>query len=977
MAALALIGLTVLSQVAAQADTPADSYNQLTGIGSTDSAITVDWTNGLLNADNQPIANDTTDPSPNSDRSSANPASPLSFMYKDFKTLQVKVSQTANITHQGITVSWTGGQPSSEGTPATNFLQMMECYGDSANGPSPEGCEYGSEYLLPSTAGAFIGDREGFTCGAGSAPSTADPATGPATFGDPSFGCDPSEPGTETPAHCDPTAGANGTCPKGYYSIPFVPADSASTPIYEQTSLPQYFDQFNTNEIQVAYTGGDGTGERQFETLTANQSPGLGCGETESNGKTRNCWLVIVPRGTYEPNGYHVSPTASGLYSYGRTQVGSTLSAGNWAQRIQIHLNYTPLNTNCPPNVVPDGMVGTQAIYRAVASWQQALNQQANCAKVYSYTATTENEATAQLSTPGSAGLGFTTIPIGSESASPPTLPDIVYAPVAVTALDFGFNINISKKGYLTTPVNLTPRLVAKALTQTYLSDLPNWDKQAEPPLTGPDWAAKNPQNIMADPAFISLNGADLKDSTTNSFAPMLTGDLSADNRRVWQWVDSDADTASWLDGATSTTDPVAANPAYVSDNLGKSASRAFPQSDQDDLLTCIQVASAATCGSKATKPALNIGYLDPVATNFDQAAASVVAASNSGLTRTWDVSAKASDGTSGWFESVGTELPGQTFIYTMADMPTLAAYGLISAALCDPAGKNCTQPSTASVTTALNSATADSAGLEEVNPAKVPSGGYPLVDVVYAAVPTNQSATALSDYANFIAYAIGQGQTTGSAPGDLPAGYLPLTASLKAQAQSAVKKLQALASPSASPSASASATKSARATASGTHPATHSPATHSSTPAPATSASTGPGGVGQSAGPGGSSTQPGVTATATSTAPAGGTTAGPTAAAASPSASSSQAVGSTASASPAPGAAAGGPSTSPPTAELISGTTPRVNVGGVRMMLIIILIIGAAGAIGGSTLKFGSLAQVSRLGQLNRFRLRVSRTRR
>ena len=68
---------------------------------------------------------------------------------------------------------------------------------------------------------------------------------------------------------------------------------------------------------------------------------------------------------------------------------------------------------------------------------------------MYSYTATTENEATTDLA--GSerrrvAGLAFTTIPIGSEAArdglQPPTLPKILYAPVAVTALDFGFNIN-------------------------------------------------------------------------------------------------------------------------------------------------------------------------------------------------------------------------------------------------------------------------------------------------------------------------------------------------------------------------------------------------------------------------------------------------------------------------------------------------------------------------------------------------------
>ena len=99
-------------------------------------------------------------------------------------------------------------------------------------------------------------------------------------------------------------------------------------------------------------------------------------------------------------------------------------------------------------------MVGTQVVYRAVGSWQTALNQAAKCSKVYSFTATTESEATTQLQNAGSAGdgtagLAFTTIPIGSEATrgggTPPTLPTILYAPVAVTAIDFGFNINTGR----------------------------------------------------------------------------------------------------------------------------------------------------------------------------------------------------------------------------------------------------------------------------------------------------------------------------------------------------------------------------------------------------------------------------------------------------------------------------------------------------------------------------------------------------
>ena len=72
----------------------------------------------------------------------------LSFMDSEFKNFQVTVSQTENIGQQGLTVSWTGAEPPPSASPQFDFLQMMECYGDSDSGPSPEGCEFGSAGML-------------------------------------------------------------------------------------------------------------------------------------------------------------------------------------------------------------------------------------------------------------------------------------------------------------------------------------------------------------------------------------------------------------------------------------------------------------------------------------------------------------------------------------------------------------------------------------------------------------------------------------------------------------------------------------------------------------------------------------------------------------------------------------------------------------------------------------------------------------
>jgi hypothetical protein len=956
VAALSLAALVAIGPAPARAASPTDSYNQMTGVGATSSAITVPWTAGLLNAQNQPITTDTTDLSPNSDRAAATATSPLSFMYADFKKLQVTVSQTENITHQGITVSWTGGEQSSPGAPYYNFLQMMECYGDAATGPSPEDCEYGSQGMLgASPPNPYIGDRAGYTC-AGGTPST-DPASTPtAPYGDMSYGCDTYEPGTETPAHCIPTTTtppppANQLCtpPGDYIDIPFVPVDDPTNPLYGQTGvngnggLPQAFDQFNSNEVQAAYTAANGTGERQFETLTAKQSPGLGCGGPETDGSIRSCWLVIVPRGTFEPNGYQVSPNASGLLTYGKFLNSSPLSAGNWAQRIQIHLGYAPLTPDCPITVAPDQMVGTQVVYRAVASWQEALNQAAKCSRVYSYTASTENEATTQVQqvgTGGGAGLAFTTIPIGSEDPrhgkKMPTLPKMVYAPVAVTALDFGFNINLAS--YVTTPVKLTPALVAKAITQVYRSDLPDYDPDIAG-LPGPTWSVANPVSITYDPEFQKLNPEVTALATADPVAPLLVGDQSADNQRVWQWVQSDAATAAWLDGgAPSATDPVQADPDNVATKLGKApASDQFPYG-YTGFLECPQVLAINQCpvtpgtppgGDKYSNTKLKIEAMLQIETNFDQAASTVLAASDSGLRRTWDNSVKSPSGNPGWWEQVGAERAGQTFMWAYNDMPDLAAYGLISAAMCNPSGATCVQPSVANVTAALGSATKDSAGLLQVDPAKVKAGAYPLVDVVYAAVPTNQSATVLNDYADFIAYAAGQGQTTGSAPGDLPPGYLPLTASLKTQAQAVVKQLRALANPPTPTPTPTHTTPTATPTTTPTNTPTGTPTPTQTFPAQST---TTPAGSGLGNTPTYSST-PNPTS-ATSAAPTPTPTTSPS---------------------------AQGPVIIPPTAELVSGTTPRNAVGGIRLTLIIVMIIGVAGGLGGTLLTYGRVPRFTR----------------
>ncbi len=114
-------------------------------------------------------------------------------------------------------------------------------------------------------------------------------------------------------------------------------------------------------------------------------------------------------------------------------------------------------------------------------------------------------------------------------------------------------------------------------------------------------------------------------------------------------------------------------------------------------------------------------------------------------------------------------------------------------------------------------------------NGSKKVRGAYPLTMVIYAMVPTKgipkKKAAKIAQWLDFVA---NQGQRPGYAPGQLPPGYLPLTAKMRAQTladaqlvlaqQGNPSKKKATASKSASsstpsPAASASPTPASTAT--------------------------------------------------------------------------------------------------------------------------------------------------------------------
>jgi hypothetical protein len=143
----------------------------------------------------------------------------------------------------------------------------------------------------------------------------------------------------------------------------------------------------------------------------------------------------------------------------------------------------------------------------------------------------------------------------------------------------------------------------------------------------------------------------------------------------------------------------------------------------------------------------------------------------------------------------------------SVTDSASAAQYGLPTASL-SPSGEDGPNPTFSS--SAPTFVAPDMAGIlageKAMTDASVPGvlqpsvtsqarGAYPLPMLTYAAVtPVVLDPTAKTNYANFIKFAVGPGQTPGLTFGDLPLGYVPLPKALVTQADEAVKAI--LASP-------------------------------------------------------------------------------------------------------------------------------------------------------------------------------------
>jgi hypothetical protein len=657
---------------------------------------------------------------------------------EDFANLKVTVSQTQNLVDQIVRVSWTGGVPTSEVGFQANYLQIMQCWGDDPAGPDRTQCQFGGLTAL------------GSTFDVGFALKRQVPA------------------GFDTQETLKQPAADSG----GQIYVPFWVVGRDKPTGSGAGDINDFFDSQVTNEIPLARTHGDGTGEEFFEIETVTQAAGLGCGEpvtTNGSATGRSCWLVIVPRGTKEVNGSTVTGTGDSRLE------SSPLSQSNWNNKIAIPLGFLPVGQPCPLGAPERHLIGHELAVEAVRSWQPALC--AGGGTLLSYTQLPDDVARSQVPD-GNLVLVDNPIPPDQAPADHP----LVYAPVGLSGLAVAFNINYQPppdappdvqqlNGRRFTSMNLTPRLVAKLLTQSYSRSL----------YVPVDELKHNPIGLLFDPEFLNLNSGykglvDGQQPVPDALVQINGADVTS---QLWSWVISDPAARAFLAGTPDEFGMVI-NPKNKNLSLPTST---FPRNDQ----------SCVTKSSDGINPPVTNCNLDlrPYANDMHDAGRS--ASRGDDLRRQNEFDSTVGQAVS---KKSARQLPGRQGLIAVVDAATASRYGLPTAQLLNAAGKFIA-PTPESLLAGEAAMKPNAvAGVLAPDPGASDPAAYPLTSLSYAVTaPAMLDAAAGKDYAGFLRYAGGPGQQPGLDPGQLPRGMVPLPDPLKAQTLAAATTIETLTS--------------------------------------------------------------------------------------------------------------------------------------------------------------------------------------
>lgn len=679
-----------------------------------------------------------------------------------FPDLAVTVSQTQNLRQQGITVSWTGATghrslPFTSSNGGSWFLQIFQCWGDdptTSTRPDRTTCQYGGTAKYGATRDASRRDE---------------------------YDAIPDEDKAYSVARTSAFEGA-------YTSIPFVSRKGVvvssvttradGTRVRDSTVDVNNNSQFNvntTNEITWAGSGADGTGSLAFEVQTTMQSPALGCGDPVDDAGTvrgAGCWLVVLPR----PDADNGSPiiNQSGLFW------------DSWKHALSVRIGFEPVGSRCAVGAPERQISGSEVVSLAVQSWQPALCRQSG-GSVYSHLTIAESDALVAASTAKDAPLALTTYPTSDANAA------LTYAPIALSGISITFAIDRNPDpfgsvppGYASavnlpfTELKLTPRLLAKLLTNSYWGSLP---PESDHSYLG----GKNPENITKDKEFLAINDPEwgyqslVSPALSDVLVPQGRSDAA---RALWSYITSDPDAAAFLAGEP---DPngMTVNPWYATDAARNKSGAAlelprdnFPKADPVEV-------------APAQQNPINVVTWRPYVNDLDSGAYLTLRGDGQVL-GSWDP-----NGAPAKYTKSGRSLPGFQRVLGVSDAAASARYEVRVASLRNAAGAFVTPTTTSLLAAAAIMTPRDGApSVRTLDPAseaaRASMSAYPLAVPVYAAANPALLSTGLrKDYAAFIRYAAGAGQTAGVGIGELPPGYAPLPSAWVAASHAAADAIE------------------------------------------------------------------------------------------------------------------------------------------------------------------------------------------
>ncbi|WP_395244609.1 hypothetical protein ACGGZK_02075 [Agromyces sp. MMS24-K17] len=679
-----------------------------------------------------------------------------------FPDLAVTVSQTQDLRQQGIKVSWTGtgghqSVPGSSSSGGSWFLQVFQCWGDDpadATRPDRTTCQYG---------------------GVASRGSTRDSTRRQEFDG--------------IPAEDQPYSAPRASAFEGAYtSIPFrarngevvdsITTNDGGTKVHDanvDVNNNRFFNVNSTNEVPWAGSGADGTGAISFEVQTTMQSPGLGCGDpVDIDGEVRgaSCWLVVLPRGQADNGAPAI--TQSGLFW------------DSWKHALAVKLDFAPVGARCAVGAAERQLAGSEIASLAVQSWQPLLCRQQDGA-VFSHLASAESDALLAADTTQDAALALASYPLADQSG------DLVYAPVALSGLAISFAVDRNPDPLSEVPdeyeasarlpfddLKLTPRLLAKLLTNSYWGSLPT---EADRSYLDPD----NPENLTKDPEFREINAPEW--SYQSLLSPAIADLLMPQGRSdaataVWRYIMADPEGAAFMAGEPDRWG-MTVNPWYATDAARNSSGTAFsvprdnfPKADPLEF-------------TPAGQGALNIVTWRPYVNDLDASAYLTLRGDGQRL-GAWDPNSAPPK-----YGKSGRDLPGFQRVLGITDASAAARYEVHVAALRNPAGEYVAPTEAGLLAAAAAMQPVGAGGVVRAydsasDAAKGSAAAYPLAMPVYAAAnPARLSADLRQDYAQFIRYAVADGQRPGAALGELPAGYAPVPDSWVVQAQAAAQQIE------------------------------------------------------------------------------------------------------------------------------------------------------------------------------------------